>query len=105
MAKAIDLLVDQEFQSEYDSDDVKTTFMLKSLSGMEYLECTSKGFVDYEKIIKIGLTGWKNFPDNEGVEIPFDVENMSRIPPMILQDISFQILNISSNSEDERKNF
>ena len=104
MAKAIDMIVDSEFVSEYDDDEVKTTWILRTLSGIEFLKCTSKGYVDHEMIIDLGLTGWRDFKDSNGHDIQFSQQDIIRIPPMILQDISFAIQNLATLGEDERKN-
>lgn len=104
MAKAIDILIDQEFVSEQDDDEVKTTWLLRSLTALEFLRCTSRGYVDHDMILEYGITGWRDFKDGNGEDIPFSKVAINRIPPMILQDISFKIQEISTLSEGERKN-
>ena len=104
MAKAIELVVGKDFVSKNDTDDEKTTWILRTLTGIEFMRCTAHGFVDHEMIIELGLTGWKDFPDAEGNEIEFSTENTGRIPPLILQDISFEIQTMSQLGESERKN-
>lgn len=104
MAKAIDILVDQEFQSEKDTDEIKTTFMLRSLTGLEFLSCTSGGYVDHPRILELGITGWRDFNNSDGSPIEFSRHNIGRIPALILQDLSFRIQTISSMKDDERKN-
>lgn len=104
MAKAIELVVGKEFKSDSDKDDLQTTWVLRTLTGVEFMRCTSGGFVDHEMIINLGLTGWKDFPDSDGKEIEFSIENIGRIPPLILQDISFEIQTMSSLGGEERKN-
>jgi len=104
MAKAIELLIGKEHQSDVDTDELKTTWILRTLTGIEFMRCTAHGFVDHEMIIELGLTGWKDFPDAEGNEIEFSSKNIGRIPPLILQDISFEIQTMSQLGEEERKN-
>ena len=104
MAKALDVLIDQEFVSKLDEDETPTTWMLRSLTGVEYLECFSTGKCDHNMILSRGITGWKNFPDKDGNEIEFSIGNINRIPAPILQDISFEIQGMSSLNEEERKN-
>ncbi len=104
MAKAINVVIDQEYQSDKDDDELKSTWMLRSLSGLEFLECTSRGYVDHDMILQKGLTGWKDFMDGEGNQIVFTRSHIGRIPPIILQDISFEIQKISTLTENERKN-
>jgi len=104
MAKAVDLVIDKEYISENDTDEKKTTWIIRTLTGLEFMKCTAGGYVDHEMIIDLGLTGWKDFPDNEGVEIEYSIENIGRIPPLLLQDISFEIQMLSSLGESERKN-
>lgn len=104
MAKAIDIVGEVEYISPKDTDEEKTTWILRSLTGFEFMECTTDYDTMYTKFVKRGLIGWKNFKDSKGEEIPFSVENMGRIMPIILQDISFKIQDISVLSEEETKN-
>jgi len=104
MAKAIDILLDQEFQAEQDNDEVKTTWILRTLSGLEFLSCTTGGYVDHDRFITLGLTGWKDFFSSDGEQIEFSKKDIARIPAPILQEISYKVQEISSLSEDERKN-
>lgn len=104
MAKAIDLVADVEFQSPRDDDDVKTTWILRSLTSFEFMRCTTRPDEMYERFVELGLIGWKDFNDCHGNPIEFSVENMDRIPPIVLQDISFEIQKLSVLTEDERKN-
>ena len=103
MAKALEVLFNQEFISEYDDDDVKTSWELRSLTGMEFLKACTNG-VDYEKMIELGLTGWNDFKDSSGNQIPFSVDEIRLIPTLILQDIALEIQKMSMLNEDERKN-
>lgn len=104
MAKAIELVVDKEFVSKHDNDEIKTTWIIRTLTGIEFMRCTASGYVDYEMTIMLGLVGWKDFNNEDGSPIEFSKENIGRIPPLILQDISFQIQSLSSMGDDERKN-
>jgi len=104
MAKALNVLIDQEYKSDKDDDELQTTWMLRSLSGLEFLECTSRGFVDHDLILSKGLTGWNDFLDLDGNQIKFSASYIGRVPPIILQDLSFEIQKISTLTENERKN-
>ena len=105
MAKALNTVINQEFISEHDDEEeVKTTWILRSLTGLEFLECCSAGFVDHEKIINYGLVGWKDFMGADGNPIEFHRADIQRIPATYLQDISFKIQTISTVSEEETKN-
>ena len=104
MAKALALVADYEYQSDKDPDEVKTTWILRSLTSFEFMQCCGNGVVDDAMFVRTGLVGWRDFVDAAGEEIEFSVENMGRIPPLIVQDLSFKIQNISVLSEDDRKN-
>lgn len=104
MAKAVELIVDQNYVSDFDKDETKTTWTLRALTCFEYMDATKEGFVNHGAIVGYGLTGWKDFPDENGDQIEFSVENMKYIPPLIAQDLSLAIQNIAALSEDERKN-
>ena len=104
MAKALNILIDQPFTSDHDDDETKTTWFYRTLTALEWLEVTQTGAVNYQLILEKGLTGWKDFIDGEGNQIPFALEEINRIPPFILQDIAFKIQEDSMLSEDERKN-
>ena len=105
MAKALHLVTDREYISKADDDENKTTFILRSLTGLEFIDCTSGGFVDIKMILRLGLTGWRDFPDEvTGEEIEFSVENFKYVPPLLIQDISFEIQAMSQLGAEERKN-
>ena len=104
MAKAINMIVGQDFISDNDEDEVKTIWKVRTLNGFEFLECTSQGFFDHALCIHKGLTGWENFKDIAGNDIEFSDDNISLIPALILQEISLEIQIMSSLTEDERKN-
>lgn len=104
MAKAIEILIGKEIVSEYDTDEVKTTWIIRSLSGFEFIEATKHGYVDHEYILTHGITGWKDFKDASGNPLEFSIENIARIPPVILQELSFAIQEMASIGESERKN-
>lgn len=104
MTTALAILTDVEFQAKTDMSDNKTTWILRSLSGLELLECTRRGYVDHAEIIHKGLTGWKDFYDSNGVAIEFKQDNIGRINGLILQELSYEIQELSSMTEDERKN-
>lgn len=104
MAKAIEIVTGVEFQSPLDDDEVKTTWILKSLSNSDFLDCVKLGEVDHVGFVHKGLTGWKNFVTESGEEIEFCEDMISQIPPTILLDVSLKIQAISSLNENERKN-
>ena len=104
MAKAIDILIDQDFVSDLDTDESKTTWVLRTLSGLEFLSCITAAGVDHQKVIELGLTGWRDFNNADNSAIEFSKPNIGRISAEILQDISYEIQAMSSVSEEEAKN-
>lgn len=104
MAKALKVITGERFKSSQDTDKVKTVWLIRGLTSLEMLRATSKGYVDHDMILMLGITGWEKFKDGKGKDIPYDVNNIERIPPDILQDISFKIQELSNMTEDERKN-
>jgi len=104
MARAIEMLTGVEFKSDYDTDKKKTTWILKSLSSVEFLECTCGGSIDHAEFVHKGLTGWKNYKDSKGKIVEFSEDAIPTIPPNILLDISLEVQGISTLTEKERKN-
>jgi len=104
MARAVEMVVGKEFVSEYDTDKKKTTWLLRTLTGGEYMRCTRQGYVDDALIVEFGLTGWNDWIDDDNKPIEFSVAQIARIPPLIFQDISFAIQSLSTVSDEERKN-
>lgn len=104
MTTALAMLTDYDYQAEHDESDKKTTWILRSLSGLEMIECTHRGYVDHAEVLHRGLIGWKDFVDSTGKDIPFSEDKISLINALILTDISYEIQNISALTEDERKN-
>jgi hypothetical protein len=104
MAKAINLVNDARFESDADTDEKKTTWILRTLTGVEFIRATANGYVDHEMILNAGIVGWENFVNEDGTDIEFSIKNVGRIPPTILQDISFEIQAMSGLAEKERKN-
>lgn len=104
MATARQLIADQEFVSKEDHDEVKTTWVIRSMSAFEWVTATNSGKVDWNYMVSTCLTGWTNFRDESGSNIEFSANSMGMIPPLIFQDIATEIMRISSMTEDERKN-
>ena len=92
MAKAVNLVTDVPYQCEADTDEVKTTWMLRSLTGGEMMDITKQGFVDHNLILELGIVGWKDFYDHTGEkEIEFSKANIQLIPGLLFQELSFKI--------------
>jgi len=104
MTKAIEMLTGVKFTSDFDTDKKKTIWLLKSINSLEFIDCNGNGYVDHVLFVHKGLTGWENFRDHKNKQIEFSVENISRIDPNILLDISLKVQDISTLSEKERKN-
>jgi hypothetical protein len=87
-----------------------TRFKLKPLNGLNYLELLAG--LDGQKLtarsidaaLQYGLVAWENFKDFDGNEIEHSVRNFERIPPMTINAIVNEIMNISQLSGEERKN-
>ena len=105
MAKALSVINDYEFVSDLDKDEeIKTKWILRSLTGREFLRCVQNGIVDHELIINYGLIGWKDFPDEDGKDIEFNLANIDRIPSEYLAEISFKLQEMAQLQDDEIKN-
>lgn len=105
MATALNFLIDQEFVSPDDKDEVPTTWIYRTLSGIEVETCyNNDGTLNRGRIVELGLTGWRDFPDYEGNQMAFSQAKIGHIPATILVDISFEIINKSMMTEKERKN-
>jgi hypothetical protein len=59
-------------------------------------------------VLKAGLIRWENFPDANGVETPFNANDMdatiSRIPPAIRTELANVIAGYSELAQGEQKN-
>jgi len=113
---AISGLTVQDYICAADKEsDEPTTFKLKPLSGMHYMEImaevTDSGNGEQRisgnglrLAIKHGLTGWDNFPDDNGKDLKFNSMNLQKIPPVELAELAGQILSISEVSGAQTKN-
>lgn len=58
----------------------------------------------YYTAYEIGCTNWRGVTDDEGKDFPFSIRNLSKIPIKIAMEIGAQVINVSSLTEDDRKN-
>jgi hypothetical protein len=109
-------LVKENYISKFDTgSDNKTTFELMPLNGFQYMEVmaemrrnedgdyriTVKGL---RLAIKFGLIDWSGLLDPDGSEINFNKDNISKLPSLVLSDLSGKIIDISELGDTERKN-
>ena len=94
-----------------DSTD-KTRFLIKPLTGAQYLECievlhTISQAQGQLRVLRYGLVDWEKFSDDAGI-VEFDRQNMSenigRLPWQLISEITDHILKISDVGSAERKN-
>ena len=105
MAVANKIVADFDFISDLDdNEDVKTTWKLRGLTGIEWLDCVSTGRVDYAKVIRYGLIDWSNYVDSEGNQIEFNQVHFDQIPSGYLTDIYLQLDKATRTGVEERKN-
>lgn len=108
MPTALPSIVKSPYVSKLEKDKPKeeqTTWMLQPLNGLQHMQVSSGVFgVDYSGALAVGLTGWENFKDENGVEIEFSNENISRVPALYLQDIALEILKRSEMKDEKVKN-
>lgn len=58
----------------------------------------------YYLAFELGCTNWKGVYDDEGKELPFSIRNLPKIPIKYALEVGAQVINVSSLSEDDRKN-
>ncbi len=114
--KALPKFIPEWFTPEgQEEESTPTRFKLQGLTGPQLLEVQAESSQSGGGMIMItgrglnmavnfGLKDWENFTDADGVELPCTRGNIRRIPMEILSELSSKILDISSVSEDERKN-
>jgi len=96
-------------------NDNPTTFDLKPLNGVEYMEVCAElipdgvGGADLPHAggvicLKHGLVGWSNLLDENGQEIVFNKLNFGRVPSAILSELATEIFVRAEVGEPERKN-
>lgn len=101
-------------ESDRDSES-PTTFKLTPLNGMQYMEVISEITTDtngdsrlsgtgMNRAIKYGLTGWENFPDENGKAVKFNPIAIRKIPPVILAELAREIVSKSELGVSEQKN-
>jgi len=107
MPAALPSIVKSPYVSKLEKDTPKedqTTWMLQPLNGLQRMEISSMGFTDYTAALMLGLVGWENFKDENGVEMEFTTENMKRVPALYLQDIALELIKRSDLDEEKIKN-
>ncbi len=58
----------------------------------------------YYQAFEMGCTNWKGITDDEGKELKFSIRNLAKIPIKIAVEVGAQVINISSLTEEDRKN-
>jgi len=105
MVQAIKPVIEEEYICRSDCESASpTTFKIKALNGLEFLDAVSGYEVDYVKLIEHGLIGWDNFNDESGKPISFNKITKAQVPPLVLREIAEKIYGISELMEPERKN-
>lgn len=89
----------------------KTTFKLRPLNGQQHMEVLHEidetGHYTARAMglaIKYGLIGWENFTDAGGAALPFSPLNITRIPPVIMQELALAVIRRSDLGEAALKN-
>lgn len=106
-----------EWFSPLDSDgvEIKPSFEIRALDGIEYLELMSLGkptddgfqtnHAGKEFLIRRGLTNWKDMDGPSGNQLPFSVSNAFKyLDGQSLLDIGNKVFMKSTLAEGERKN-
>ena len=114
MITGIDLNETKEFTSPRDKVN-PTVWIVGALGSDKTGKITLAGKPSFDQVITTaqeGLRGWSNFKDNKGADIAFarndegvvPLEVIKQIPPIVLIEISAEILKISRLAEIEIKN-
>ena len=112
---AISNLAPFDYVPELDRDsESPTTFKLKPLNGMQYMEVISELKSDggetrlsgkgMHLAINHGLVGWDNFSDDNGKAVKFNPANINKIPPIVLAELAGEIVSKSELGVTETKN-
>ena len=82
-----------------------TRFKIQPLNGLQHMEVLNDLYKSGPfNALRYGLVGWENFSDENGKEIKFSAKNIERIPPLLLSELSTEIVNRSELGEDATKN-
>ena len=95
-----------------------TDWLLKPLTGLEMEEVREGISINDDGSVTVnskgcraalyhGLKGWRNFPDEEGEEVPFSasaqLQNLERIPFELVQTLAMSILARSYVGDEDTK--
>lgn len=58
----------------------------------------------YYLAFELGVTNWRGVFDDEDKELKFSIRNMVMVPAKIAFELGAQVINVSTLSEDDRKN-
>lgn len=117
-----------EYFSKFDdaeNPEDRTVFLVRGLTRLEWLEVensyqSSEIAIDSEEIktisqntnigtsnkllLDFGLTGWRNFTDDSGKEVPFSNASKDMIPREVREELCSEISKLTSISTAQRKN-
>ena len=87
-------------------------FKLRPMTGPEVLDIRAYYIAETRKITGSGvsqalascLIDWENVTDDTGATLPYSQDNISALPPQILQELVNKLVAISRLTEAERKN-
>ena len=86
-------------------EESPTRFKIQPLNGLQHMEVLGDLYKSGPfNAIRYGLVGWENFNDENGKPINFSLENVKRVPPVYLSEISTEIINRSELGEAATKN-
>lgn len=110
--KALTGLVPEWFKPEMLDDGDEAEFEVSPVTQRQLAEIQNHYDMEarqmrptgYYVAFEIGCTNWRNVTDHEGKDLPFSLRSLGKIPIKIAMEIGAQIVNVSSLTEDERKN-
>lgn len=88
-------------------------FKLRPLTQPEYLEVINDHYDPERKrftgkgimaAVRYGLLDWRGYVDSDGKEQKFTRGAVNEVPFDVLTDIGIKVIEITQNSEEERKN-
>jgi len=110
--KALTGLVPEWFKPESLDEGDEAEFEVSPISQRQIVEVQNHYDMEINRMrpsgyylaFEMGCTNWRGVVDDEGKEMAFSVRKLGVVPVKVACEIGAQVVNVSSLTEDERKN-
>jgi len=85
------------------TENEQTVYMLQPLDGLQYLDVSAGGFLNYRLALELGLQGWSNLKDENKQDVTFVNGKSPDIKSEDLLELACEIIDRTKLRESQKK--